>query len=159
VVAARGPDRAPRFDLYAFSGCGSRFGRVDPAFARLQQPASGYAGLRGRFERLIAGLISPPFGLAAESKKYLVFYDGPVDVPEEEGRVCGTASGAPNSGGEGSYAIIYLQAGCEAEIGNDAGNALVTAHELLHALGARRTPVRATTVTRATARSTSSGRG
>jgi hypothetical protein len=130
------PAKAPRFDLFAFPGCGSPLGRIDLAFARLQQPASSYAGLRGRFERLIAALISPPFGLAAESKKYLVFYDGPVDVPDQEGRVCGTASGEPNMGGEGSYAIVYLQAGCESEVGNDAGNALVAAHELLHALGA-----------------------
>jgi hypothetical protein len=130
------PAKAPRFDLFAFPGCGSRFGRVDLAFARLQQPASSFAGLAGRFERITSALAAPPFGLAAESKKYLVFYDGPVDVPEQAGRVCGTASGDPTSGGAGSYAVIFLQAGCEAEIGNDAGNAFVAAHELLHALGA-----------------------
>jgi Divergent InlB B-repeat domain len=130
------PAKAPRFDLFDFPGCDARFGRLDLGFARLAEPASSFFGLGGRFERISARLANPPFGFALPHKKYLVFYDGPVNVPEEGGRVCGIASGDPDRGGESSLAVIYLRAGCTEQIGGGGGNAVVTAHELVHLLGA-----------------------
>jgi hypothetical protein len=127
------PERAPRFDLFDFPGCDSRFGRLDVSFARLLQPGGFYAR-ENQFELVAEALGNPPFEFNDPRKKYLVFYDG-VGRPEEED-VCGTAFGAPLEGGRFSYAVIFMRAGCRTELGTGRGNALVAAHELLHLLGA-----------------------
>ena len=123
------PTRAPRFDLAAFPGCATAIGRLDFARVPLQRGPEFYAPLTGRFGRLIGELSGPPFAFRNLFKKYLVFYDGPV----EDTDVCGTGGGSPTQGG--SFAIVYLGA-----CGNDAGagalNADVAVHELLHTLGA-----------------------
>jgi hypothetical protein len=123
------PTRALRFDLAGFSGCASTLGRLDFARVPLQRGAEFYAPFQGRFGRIANDLFSPPFAFANQFKKYVVFYDGPVEEPN----VCGTASGRPTEGP--SFAVVYLGA-----CGNDAGagalNADVAVHELLHALGA-----------------------
>jgi Divergent InlB B-repeat domain len=62
-------------------------------------------------------------------KKYLVYYDGPV----QEENICGTAAGRPADGP--SYAIVYIRA-CGADpLGEGALWADVAVHELVHALG------------------------
>jgi Divergent InlB B-repeat domain len=62
-------------------------------------------------------------------KKYLVYYDGPVEQPN----VCGTAGGQPTTGP--SYAFVYIRA-CGADpVGEGALWADVAVHELVHALG------------------------
>ena len=123
------PTRAPRFDLAAFPACATAIGRLDFARVPLQRGPEFYAPFPGRFGRLNAELTGPPFAFANRFKKYLVFYDGPVEEPN----ICGTASGRPDDGA--SFAIVYLAA-----CGNDAGagalNADVAVHELLHTLGA-----------------------
>ena len=127
------PERAPRFDLFDFPGCDSRFGRLDLSFARLPQPAAAYAQ-PNQFELVATALAAAPFGFADARKKYLVFYDG-VGRPDDDD-VCGTASGSPTRGGRFSYAIVFLRAGCTTGVGGGGANALVAAHELLHMLGA-----------------------
>ena len=126
------PTRAPRFDLFDFPGCESRFGNLDLSFVRLPDPTSVYLPDLDRFQRIATQLASPPFDFAAFDKKYLVFYDGVV----AESRVCGTGSGGRTTGGRLSYGIVYLRSGCDLTIGDGGGAAYVGAHELLHALGA-----------------------
>lgn len=127
------PERAPRFDLFEFPGCDSRFGRLDLSFARLPQPGAFYSR-ETQFELIADALGAPPFEFSNARKKYLVFYDG-FGRPEEQ-FICGTASGPPLEGGRFSYAIVFLRAGCPADIGAARGNSVIAAHELLHMLGA-----------------------
>jgi hypothetical protein len=69
------------------------------------------------------------FAFSNQHKKYLVYYDGPVEEPN----ICGTASGRPNEGP--SFAVVYLRA-CGADpVGEGALWADVAVHELVHALG------------------------
>jgi hypothetical protein len=104
-------------------------GRLDLARVPLQRGAEFYAPFAGRFGRIANELFSPPFAFANRFKKYLVYYDGPVEEPN----VCGTASGAPTTGP--SFAVVYLRA-CDVEAGTGALSADVAVHELIHALGA-----------------------
>lgn len=124
--------RAPRFDLFEFPGCETRFGNLDLSFVRLPEPASVYGPSLDRFQRIATQLAATPFVFAAPEKKYLVFFDGAV----ASDRVCGTGGGAPVTGGRFSYAIVYLRSSCALTIGDGGGAAYVGAHELLHALGA-----------------------
>jgi hypothetical protein len=123
--------RTPRFDLFEFPACGSRFGLLDLSQSRLPGPATSYLALGGRFER-IADQLAGSYAFSDLDKKYLVFYDGPVGGDD----VCGTASGGPAIGGRFSYAIVYLRSTCGLTIGNGGGAAYVAAHELTHMLGA-----------------------
>jgi hypothetical protein len=126
------PTRAPRFDLFEFPGCETRFGNLDLSFVRLPDRASVYAPTLDRFQRVATQLGTTPFDFGAPDKKYLVFFDGAV----VDDRVCGTGSGGPLSGGRLSYAFVYLRSSCNLTIGDGGGAAYVGAHELLHALGA-----------------------
>lgn len=125
------PARAPRFDLFEFPGCETRFGKLDLSFARLPDPSSVYAPTIGRFQRIATQLAATPFVFAATHKKYLVFFDGAVG----NDKVCGTGGGR-ETGGRLSYGIVYLRSSCNLTIGEGGGAAYVGAHELLHALGA-----------------------
>ncbi|HEX3455330.1 MAG TPA: N,N-dimethylformamidase beta subunit family domain-containing protein, partial [Gaiellaceae bacterium] len=67
------------------------------------------------------------------AKKYLVFYDAPVDTPFD----CGQSAIEPDTGGPDAYSFVYLQAqGCTHDLGAGSGVAGYVAHELLHNLGA-----------------------
>jgi hypothetical protein len=123
------PTRTLRFDLAGFANCATAIGRLDLARVPLQRGAEFYAPLSGRLLRISNDLFNPPFVFANPHKKYLVYYDGPVEQPN----VCGIASGRPDSGP--SFATVYLQA-CGADaVGEGALWADVAVHELLHALG------------------------
>jgi hypothetical protein len=124
--------RAPRFDLFEFPGCETRFGNLDLSFVRLPDRTSVYAPNLDRFQRIATQLAATPFVFAVPDKKYLVFFDGAV----ANDRVCGTGGGGPVTGGRFSYAIVYLRSSCALTIGDGGGAAYVGAHELLHALGA-----------------------
>lgn len=126
------PTRAPRFDLFEFPGCESRFGKLDLSFVRLPDPAPVYVPSIDRFQRISTQLASSPFVFAASDKKYLVFFDGVV----ADDRICGAGSGGRVTGGPRSYGIVYLRSSCGLTIGDGGGAAYVGAHELLHALGA-----------------------
>lgn len=122
------PSRAPRFDLMAAPGCGSELGRLDLTFARLPGPAGSYLPYSGRFGRLSAGLQGSLFD---RGKKYLIYYDGPV----ETGTACGEADPSAPEGGP-TFAFVYVQArGCGV-LGRGEYKAQTAAHEFLHMLGA-----------------------
>jgi Divergent InlB B-repeat domain len=123
--------RTPRFDLFEFPACGSRFGLLDLSQSRLPGAAASYLTLPGRFER-IADQLAASYAFSDLDKKYLVFYDGPVGADD----VCGTASGGPTIGGRFSYAIVYLRSTCGLTVGDGGGAAYVAVHELAHMLGA-----------------------
>src|SRR5207245_2696661 len=95
---------------------------VDISFVRLPQPASSFVGAVNSFEEVETDLAT--MGFADIFKKYVVYYDG----PSVETNVCGIGGGNFLSGP--SFAIMLL-AGCP-DVPTDA----ITAHELLHALGA-----------------------
>jgi Divergent InlB B-repeat domain len=126
------PAKAPRFDLFEFPTCESRFGQLDLSSARLPDSAASLTTLDGRFERIATRLGAPPFDFSELNKKYLVFYDGVVGADD----VCGTGSGAPTIGGRFSFAVVYLRSSCNLTVGEGRGAAFVGAHELLHALSA-----------------------
>lgn len=126
------PTRAPRFDLSDFPGCDTRFGLLDLSAVRLVRASAELASFEERHQRLAVELSASQTGFGEIAKKYLVFYDGEV---EADG-VCGSASGAPQIGGNTSYAFVYLRSNCGAPIGDGTGNALVAGHELVHMLGA-----------------------
>ena len=126
------PTHAPRFDLFEFPGCGSRFGKLDLSFVRLPDPASVYVPSIDRYQRISTQLASSPFVFSAPDKKYLVLFDGVV-APD---RICGAGSGGRTTGGARSYGIVYLRSSCDLTIGDGGGVAYVGTHELLHALGA-----------------------
>jgi hypothetical protein len=110
------PTRIPRFDTASFQGTVC----LDLSFVRLPDPGVSYSGGSASFGRVVQQLRVA--GFSRVGKDYVVYYDGP-SVQEN---VCGT--GAPLTGS--SFAIVWLQ-GCT-DVGYDA----VTAHEMLHALGA-----------------------
>lgn len=122
------PSRSIRWDLHAFPGCTPGLDQLDISRVQLAQPASYYSAISTRGGRLI-GELGRTF--ADPSKKYLVYYDAPV----EEIRLCGQSSLNPDSGGRFAYALVYAQT-CHADIGSGALTASVAAHEMGHNLGA-----------------------
>ena len=122
------PTRAPRWDLYPFPGCGSRFGALDLGFLRLSQSASFYSGDSGnRLDADVSAALQP-----ASTEKTLVYYDGAV----ANTRVCGESRTAPSSGGRVGIAYVFLRSGCDLQVGDGGGAALTATHELVHDLGA-----------------------
>jgi hypothetical protein len=126
----RGQDstRTPRFDLFAFPGCTTQFGRLDIGFARLPRPGSFYADLDLLALSADLNVFGPP------AVKNIVYYDGPVLKAD----VCGTTGYlADNAGGPFGFAFVWLRASdCEVDVGSGRLTAEVAAHELIHNLGA-----------------------
>ena len=122
--------RTPRFDLYAFPGCAGGLDALDLSTVRLPHDTAYYQAIDGRSDRLRADLDTT---FADPAKKYLVYYDAPVDTPFD----CGQSAIAPATGGATAYSFLYLQApSCTHDLGTGRGTAGYTAHELLHNLGA-----------------------
>jgi hypothetical protein len=126
------PSRTLRFDLHAFAGCQTAAGQTDVSVVRLPRPSSSYLPFaRGDRIRLLAADLAAA-GFADVTKKYLVYYDGPVDEPD----ICGTSlAGAPRSGGQNAVAVVWLNA-CVLDLGAGDIQATVATHELVHVLGA-----------------------
>jgi hypothetical protein len=125
------PSRAPRFDIHAFAGCTTMAGQIDVSVVRFPQPSTFFMGLDERLRNVVNSLSAA--GLAEPSKKYLVYYDGPLGEPIN---VCGTAFRGPTtSGGPGSVAAVWLR-GCFTDVGAGDIQAAVATHELVHQLGA-----------------------
>jgi hypothetical protein len=129
------PAHAPRWDLFAFPGCGPGLGALDLSLVRLPRGGDAYYLHAGRLSAIAADLAGS-FGDPA--KKYLVFYDGAA----AQENVCGSAFGreAPTEGGRFAVGGVYLQVrpgftGC-GDLGVGGYRAMTTAHELLHMLGA-----------------------
>jgi len=111
------PLREPRFDRAVFS-CGPQ---ADILVLRLSDTADALRPEAVRGDRIVA-LVGGATGSSSYEKR-LVYYDGPVDDPDQ----CGEGAGRPD--GEG-IAMVYLAA-C-----TDVPSAAVAAHEILHAFGA-----------------------
>ena len=110
------PSREPRFDVWE-SPCGAT---PDIGVLRLPYTSTELEPVAGR-----ASLITDAVQNAGDGSpftKYLVYYDGPADSS-----VCGQGNGQADGT---ATAVVFLGA-CAA-----VPNALVAAHELLHALGA-----------------------
>jgi hypothetical protein len=121
------PARTPRFDLYAFPGCPTTYGRLDISRVQLPGPAAAFGGA-GQIGTIARALFD--LGFDDPFKKYIVLYDGAV----EAGDICGTSFVAPT---EMSYSVVYLQAGiCPNDLGTGAFTASVIVHEFIHNLGA-----------------------
>ena len=124
------PTRTPRFDLAAFPGCPAGVAALDLSSVRLAHDSDWYRPIDGRSDRIRADLAAT---FSNPAKKYLVYYDGPVDVAFD----CGQSAIAPDTGGPDAYSFVYLQAdGCTHDLGAGGGVAGYVAHELLHNLGA-----------------------
>jgi hypothetical protein len=121
------PTRAPRLDLAALPGCGSGLEALDISFVRLDGPTALYHPYAGRFQRLRFDLARTFLNPA---KKYLVYYDAPVEAVN----VCGTADLGGSVGP--SYAAVYVGVPRCGTVGADDYNAKASVHELLHTLGA-----------------------
>jgi len=124
--------RAPRYDLFAFPGCASKFGTLDLGFVRLPQAGVVYTGDSGA-----DALLSDLSGLEAlTSQKHVVYYDGPAPFDND---VCGTAfvpRSATTQGGFSGIAFNWLRSLCGGDVGAGGLNAAVAVHELIHGLGA-----------------------
>ncbi|MGH3105521.1 MAG: InlB B-repeat-containing protein [Gaiellaceae bacterium] len=126
---AQDAGRAPRFDLFAFPGCDSTLGLLDLSFVRLAHDAAYFSPIETRLQRLITDLAAPPGSFGNGFKRYLVYYDAPVDRPD----VCGFSPIVPDRGGFPS--LVFLQA-CPSNLGQGLSMALTAGHELIHNLGA-----------------------
>jgi hypothetical protein len=126
---AQDPSRAPRFDLLAAS-CEPWIERVDVSDVRLPHDGAYYAAPRQTFLRLRQDLERPPLSFESPDKKYVVYYDGPLD----SNAVCGVSTQGPAR--SNGISLVYLESPCGHDLGR-AGEAAGTAvHELLHNLGA-----------------------
>jgi len=122
--------RMPRFDLFAFPGCTSRFGMLDIRAVRLPGTSADYGGDNGPralFRDVATGVPS--------STKSLTFYDGPALADR-----CGVTAGNTGRDSGGAVAVIYLDvpaAGCGPDdLGAGGDRASTAAHELAHTFGA-----------------------
>ncbi len=130
------PTRAPRFDLYPFAGCESRFGQLDVSRVQLPHDPTYYGVTNGRYERIAADAGAASASFLSSPKKFLVYYDGPAN----ESRICGESPVLPTSGGIHASSIVYLQSCLGTDLGTGGFTALAAAHELVHNLGALVTP-------------------
>jgi hypothetical protein len=130
------PTRTPRFDLAAFPGCTSTFGRLDVSFARLPGTAADYGS--GQYQLVRRDLDAA--GFRDPDKKYLVYYDGPPVVSGTGGVICGQSENGHPDGGALAYSIVYLAGFCGSSLGSDGVTAVTATHELIHGLNALVTP-------------------
>jgi Divergent InlB B-repeat domain len=117
------PSRTVRFDSFGFP-CGAQ---LDISDVKLPVGGAELAPVDGRFERLL-GLLSAA-GFTSDYEIYVVYYDG----PDSSGGICGIGGTADPSRGQ-AFAFVF-PAGCPNE-----PTSVVAAHELVHALGAVRSP-------------------
>ena len=121
--------RTLRFDLADFPGCPTAAGRIDVSSVRLTNDAAYYLSDGARYER-VRDSLNRAFG--DPDKKYLVYYDGPV----EDTGLCGESARDFHEGGALAYAEVYLGAECGSTLGQARDAAVVAVHELIHNLGA-----------------------
>lgn len=126
---AQDPTRSPRFDLVG-GDCDARLGRLDVSQVRLPREAAYYADPRQGFERIVAAIEGVPFAFSAPEKKYLVYFDGPV----QRRNICGTSPLGPARANASS--VVYLDSLCAGDLGRGGEAASVAVHELLHSLAA-----------------------
>lgn len=120
--------RRPRFDLHDFPGCDSEYGRLDISRVQLPRGTAYYSPETNRIESIVADLVAA--GFADPDKKYLVYYDGPVEQP----RFCGVANAGVSEGGRDAYSLVYLGSNCGGDLGAGGAAAITAAHEFIHGL-------------------------
>jgi len=126
------PTRTPRFDLYPFPGCTTKYGELDISSVRLPRTGDAYGPQSG--STLIFDLTDFD---SLDAKKILVYYDGPV--PDDEKQICGTAyvdGSSQTSGGADGFVFVWLGSACPDDVGSGAFSAAVATHETLHTFGA-----------------------
>jgi hypothetical protein len=111
------PARTPRNDVAAFA-CGAQ---LDVTTVRLTRTSAQLAPLQGRFSAIVDTLDEA--GLGSSFTKYVVYYDGPT----ADDNICG--QGGSDSSGFGAAVVYYRSC-------TGVSTAAVSAHELLHTLGA-----------------------
>jgi hypothetical protein len=126
---AQDTTRSPRFDLLG-GDCDSRMGRLDVSHVRLPREAAYYADPRQGFERIVADIESLPLAFSAPEKKYLVYYDGPV----QRRSICGTSPLGPARAN--ACSVVYVDSLCGGDLGRGGEAASVAVHELVHSLAA-----------------------
>jgi hypothetical protein len=127
------PTRRPRFDLFAFPGCLEDLSRLDLSIVRLPHDSAFYAvDGSSAINRLSTDLTAPPSSLGDSQKKYIVYFDGPV----QDNRLCGIAFTTPNLTGRLGYAVAFLASLCGGDLGAGGLAADTVAHEMTHDLGA-----------------------
>jgi hypothetical protein len=126
------PERAPRFDLAPFPRCDSVFGSLDISVVRLPHPGSTYSSFEPGARQAFLSEVRAGIGTIDLGKKYLAFYDGPVDASAD---ACGFSSRGPTHTG-GSISVVLLEAADCGSVGSSGYMAKAVAHELLHNLGA-----------------------
>jgi hypothetical protein len=109
------PSREPRFDVWE-SPCGAA---PDIGVLRLPYTSAELEPVAGRASRITGAVQNA--GDGSPFTKYLVYYDGPA-----ASSVCGQGNGQA----DGTATAVVFLGSCSA-----VPNALVAAHELLHALG------------------------
>lgn len=125
----RGQDstRTPRLDLFAFPGCDSELGQLDLSSVRLPQAAAAYTiDASAAIDRLAVDL------QLDDSKKFLVYYDGPV----ANNRVCGISYSQARATGRTGIAVVFIGSLCGADLGQGQLAADTAIHELTHNFGA-----------------------
>ena len=124
------PTRTLRFDL-STAACDSSLGRLDLSEVRLPSTTAYYGEAATSFERIVRDLARPPLSFSSPDKKYLVYYDGPL----ESHHVCGTSPLGPARAD--GISVVFLDSACGSDLGR-AGEAAATAvHELIHNLAAQ----------------------
>jgi hypothetical protein len=123
------PTRTPRFDLAPFANCTTMAGQIDVSFVRLPHPSSTFLTLGSNLSAIAADLAA--LHLDADSKRYLVYYDGPTN----DNDVCGISFRDPTGTGGGEFVAAIWMRACRPDLGAGDVDAAVAAHELLHSLG------------------------
>jgi hypothetical protein len=111
--------RTIRFDMFPFAGCPTGFGQLDISSIVLPKAGNAYSSN----PPTSIGTDLRSIGFNDESKKYLIYYDGPT----ANASICGQ--------GGGPFAFVWL-AQCAQDLGEGGEKALTAAHELGHTFGA-----------------------
>jgi hypothetical protein len=120
--------RTLRFDRFAAPGCAERLGDLDISVVQLPHTGADYLGCQpslSAFTTCLERDLVDTRGFAERGpKKYLVYYDGPIDAA------------TPCGSGSTWFPMSFLGNLCGAGFGEGGDATWVATHELLHALGA-----------------------
>jgi hypothetical protein len=130
---ANDPTRTPRWDLAAFTGCDTTFGALDISVDRLSQSGGTFVSMTSAATAALQAALSAQY--SSPYKKYLVYYDGPVDPAAG---ICGFSPVGPNTSGGADFSVVLMQSvpGRCGTPGAGDYMAVTAVHELLHNLGA-----------------------
>jgi hypothetical protein len=134
--------RTIRFDFATFAGCDTQFGQLDLSDVRLPHDSSYYADESDRYDRLRVDLVNP---FSDPNKKYLVYFDGPVNNRQFCGSsvtgVPGPLTASQAKSNDFAYAEVYIPSFCGSDLGGAGTAAIAAVHELIHNFGALAQPL------------------